>query len=277
MALALFLFCRKTREWLTAKGTHFITSLTHGVNLPIKFLPTLKPVLTDWEVRGWEKQKSHDRCDAVQNASTACVSLETEMWPGPADLGPPQQQLVVMASFLMPVRRRWREGRGHSLEERFCSLQAYLWTSWNTLFWADQRLLSFLCFPVVPGRQPPWSDTAVTHAQPPHSLILQSLPLWFPWGKNWSPLLCYFNSFSEEGITAPPGRGMEAKIRWGWWLIAALIHRTAACMLQAAFLHTSLLTNHNWLTVIILWQRDSITTAEIQLLPPLSLVEDIVI
>lgn len=47
-------------------------------------------------------------------------------------------------------------------------------------------------------------------------------------------------------------------------------------MLQAAFLHTSLLTNHNWLTVIILWQRDSITTAEIQLLPPLSLVEDIV-
>lgn len=43
-------------------------------------------------------------------------------------------------------RRKGDDRSSHSLDERFCSLQAYLWTSWNTLFWADQRLLSFLCF-----------------------------------------------------------------------------------------------------------------------------------
>lgn len=205
-------------------------------------------------------------------------------WFGPPSAAASCDGFLFDASEKKMKRRKMKRRKGddrssHSLGERFCFLQAYLWTSWNTLFWADERLLRFLCFPVLPGRQPHWSDTAVTHAQPPHSLILQSLPLWFPWGKNWSPLLCYFNSFSEEGITAPPGRGMEVKIRWGWRSIAALIHRTAACMLQAAFLHTSLLTSHKWLTVIILWQRDSIATAKIQLLPPsrpLSLVEDIV-
>lgn len=190
--------------------------------------------------------------------------------------GPPSQQLIVMASFdASEASFEEKEGgdfSSHGLGGRFWFLQAYLWTSQNTLFWSDQRLLSFLCFPVLPSGQLQWHDTAVTHAQPLHSLILQILPLWFPSGKNWSPSLCYFNSFSEEEITAPPGRGTEAV----WYLdktglkIAALIHRTTACMLQTAFPHTALLTNHTWLIVIILWQRDSIATAKIQLLPPLN-------
>lgn len=51
-------------------------------------------------------------------------------------------------------------------------------------------------------------DTSVSYTAAIHSLIVHLL---LPRGWDFSPLLHYFDSFSEKGVTALPTRAAEAK------------------------------------------------------------------